>query len=74
MGKVIIYLGLMALVTSFGGVIVGAEDMTDEQSVDIMTRVQVRAYRFSSRPPKNHKGMTLIREKKVKNGYIVYYI
>lgn len=74
MKKVIIDLGLITLMTSVGGIIVGAEDMTDEHPVDITTRAQVRAYHFSSKPPKKHKGMTLIREKKVKDGYIGYYV
>lgn len=74
MKKVIIYLGILILVISLGGAIVGAEDTNGGQPVDIKTRAQVRAYQFSSKPPKNHKGMTLVREKKVKNGYIGYYV
>lgn len=74
MKKVITYLGLLTFTTTLGGLIVGAEDMTDEQPVDITTRAQVRAHRFSSKPPKNYKGMTLIGEKKVNDGYIGYYV
>lgn len=74
MKKFIIYLGVLTLVISLGGVIVEAEDTTDEQPIDIITRAQVRAYHFSSKPPKKHKGMSLIKEKKVKNGYIGYYV
>lgn len=72
MKKVIIYLGLITLITSLGGVIVGAEDttdeqpvdITDEQPVDITTRARVIPYRFNSKPPKTYKGLTLISEKK----------
>lgn len=74
MKKLIIYLGVLILVISLGGIIVGAEEITDEQPIDTITRAQVRAYHFSSKPPKNHKGMSLIKEKKVKNGYIGYYV
>lgn len=74
MKKVIIYLGLLTLATSLGGLIVGAEEITTEQPVDITTRAQVRAHHFSSKPPKKYKGMTLIGEKKVKDGYIGYYV
>lgn len=74
MKKIIVYLGVLTLATSLGGVIVGAEEITDEQPVDMITRASVRAYHFRSKPPKNHKGMTLIGEKKVKDGYIGYYL
>lgn len=74
MKKVIVYLGLLTFATSVGGIIIGAEEIVAEQSVDIMTRAQVRAHHFSSKPPKKYKGMTLIGEKKVKNGYIGYYV
>lgn len=74
MKKVIIYLGLITLVTSLGGANVGAEEINSEQPVEVVTRSKVRAYRFNSKPPKRHKGMTLIREKKVSNGYIGYYV
>lgn len=74
MKKVIIYLGLITLITSLGSVIVGAEDTTDEQPVDITTRARVIPYRFNSKPPKTYKGLTLISEKKVKDGYIGYYV
>lgn len=74
MKKVIIYLGLITLITSFGGIIVGAEDRTDEQPVDITTRARIIPYHFKSKPPKTYKGLTLHSEKKVKNGYIGYYV
>ena len=74
MKKVIIYLGLVALITSMGGVIVGAEYIADEQPLDITTRARVIPYHFNSKPPKTYKGLTLISEKKVKNGYIGYYV
>ena len=74
MKKVIIYLGLITFITSLGGIIVGAEDLTDEQPIDIATRTKIRTYRFKSKPPKSYKGMTLVGEEKVKNGYIGYYV
>lgn len=74
MKKIIVYLSVLTLATSLGGIIVGAEEVTDEHPVDMITRARVRACHFSSKPPKNHKGMTLIGEKKVKDGYIGYYV
>ncbi|MGX7025954.1 hypothetical protein [Vagococcus hydrophili] len=74
MKKFIIYLGLLALAFSLRGTLVTAETTVHEHLLDLTTRAQVRAYKFSSRPPKVYKGWNLVQEKKVKDGYIGYYV
>lgn len=74
MKKIIICLGLLAVITSLGGTNVTAEETVDEQAMEITTRALIRVFQFTSKPPKKYKGLILIREKKVKNGYIGYYV
>ena len=74
MKKMIIYLELVAIITSFGGAIVHAETEVNDESTGLVTRTKIRSFRFSSKPPKTHRGWSLVDSRKVKNGYIGYYV
>lgn len=74
MKKIIVYLGVLTIITSLGGTIVNAEEIVDKQPMELMSRAKTRGFQFTSKPPKKYKGLNLIREQKVKDGYIGYYV
>lgn len=74
MKKSIINLGVLVIGISLGGILVTAEEIINDQPIELTSRAQVRVFQFKSKPPKTHKGLSLVREKKVKNGYVGYYV